>query len=420
VLHLPVPAGGWQDVAGDVPGTWHSQCGQDCLVNLLLDGKRGGFFVDLAANEPITISNSRSLDFGWHGLCIEPNPRYHMSHLQSRTCTVIAAAVASTGADANFTFAGEFGALVAPEADTDFGKARGPSGGTPRWLSALSKRLRASLGLTTLADFGSPVAPATRRIRTVPFDELLRHFHAPSQIDYMSLDVEGMEAAVMDSFPWRTHRISLLSVERPKPRLAAMLVHNHYRSPSPSLLTPHSSAHEPPRPDTAPRCTPIHPPSLCLRQACLLRDPSLVRPWRRPVCCHTCWLCMCTRAMTRTRALLPFKRATEACTMRRVRLRSYLCDNTWWGEQTWVHWPTMQQHEIVRRALSPHQKAGAGGAQLCSAVLRGAVAQCGGSRSQLMAGGCGSEHDVSVWLWLRGQNMSDAMKHALGARQHFG
>ena len=63
--------------AADVPGTWHSQAKQDELVHRLLHRKRNGFFVDLAANHPVRISNTRALEreHGWSGLCIEANPR---------------------------------------------------------------------------------------------------------------------------------------------------------------------------------------------------------------------------------------------------------------------------------------------------------------------------------------------------------
>ena len=63
--------------AADVPGAWHSQTKQDELVHRLLHRKRSGFFVDLAANHPVRISNTRALerDHGWSGLCIEANPR---------------------------------------------------------------------------------------------------------------------------------------------------------------------------------------------------------------------------------------------------------------------------------------------------------------------------------------------------------
>ena len=61
---------------GDVNRTWHSQSGQDFIVASVFGMQRDLSFVDLAANQPIRYSNSRSLerDLGWQGLCVEPNP----------------------------------------------------------------------------------------------------------------------------------------------------------------------------------------------------------------------------------------------------------------------------------------------------------------------------------------------------------
>lgn len=41
----------------------------------LLRRQKGGFFLDLAANEPVVLSNTRTLerDFGFKGICIEVN-----------------------------------------------------------------------------------------------------------------------------------------------------------------------------------------------------------------------------------------------------------------------------------------------------------------------------------------------------------
>lgn len=57
---------------------WFSQSEQDQIVSRLLKQKRHGYFVDLAANDARKWSNSLALerDFGWEGLCIEPNPQY--------------------------------------------------------------------------------------------------------------------------------------------------------------------------------------------------------------------------------------------------------------------------------------------------------------------------------------------------------
>ena len=73
----------------DVAGRWHSQAGQDRLVLKLLQGKTSGFFVDLAANDALHLSNTRALerDFGWRGLCIEGNPLLTTRLAQVRDCS---------------------------------------------------------------------------------------------------------------------------------------------------------------------------------------------------------------------------------------------------------------------------------------------------------------------------------------------
>ena len=60
------------------------------------------------------------------------------------------------------------------------------------------------------------------------FGTLLQRLGAPINIDYLSLDVEGAESLVMASFPWATHRIRVLSVERPKPGLVRELQQHQY------------------------------------------------------------------------------------------------------------------------------------------------------------------------------------------------
>lgn len=54
---------------------WFSQHGQDISVMKALGFARDGYFVDLAANNAVWASNSFALEqnFGWTGICIEPN-----------------------------------------------------------------------------------------------------------------------------------------------------------------------------------------------------------------------------------------------------------------------------------------------------------------------------------------------------------
>ena len=183
----------------DRPNTWHSDFGQDKYVRELFGGKRGGFFIDLAANNPIHSSNSRALerDYGWSGLCIEPNPYYHAPLAKKRSCRLVVCAVSETEGMAKFHFNGPSGGLI--EGNTDN---------------------QQRVGGKASAKLGS--------IQTMRFATILQRLSAPTEIDYLSLDVEGAESLVMSSFPWATHRIRVLSIERPKPGLVRELQQHQY------------------------------------------------------------------------------------------------------------------------------------------------------------------------------------------------
>ena len=192
--------------AEDQPGAWHSQLEQDRLIFKLLRRKRGGFFVDLAANHPVYISNTRTLerDHGWSGLCIEANPRYWGLLRGVRSCKVVGVAVADSERVVQFVdqMKGGFSGLVLPGTKND-----------PRSV----RKTNRTGNLVNLFD---AVA--------LPFGTILRNMNAPTTIDYLSLDVEGAEDYVMTSFPFESYAISLITVEAPSAQLTRRLTANGY------------------------------------------------------------------------------------------------------------------------------------------------------------------------------------------------
>lgn len=177
---------------------WFSQVRQDEVVSMLLRGKRNGFFVDLAANDATILSNTYSLEkkFGWTGLCIEPNPIY-WANLTYRDCQVVAAVVGKERMEeVFFRFdGGDHGGIVGDGFDN--GK-RHKRVSDPRY--------------------------------TVTLKEILERFDAPKVIDYLSLDVEGAEEFIMKDFPMSDYKVALMTVERPKESLRALLDQNGYKS----------------------------------------------------------------------------------------------------------------------------------------------------------------------------------------------
>lgn len=155
-----------------------------------LTGGVSGFFVDLAANDAVQLSNTLMLerDYGWSGLCIEPNPIY-WKDLARRRCKLIAAAVGNTNNEVvNFAMMRrEFGGIVGKRFDNKYQK------------------------------------PGTAVLHTVSLIEVFKRAHVPSVIDYMSFDVEGAETFIASSFPWNEFTVKLMTVERPDGALKAIL-----------------------------------------------------------------------------------------------------------------------------------------------------------------------------------------------------
>lgn len=177
---------------------WFSQYRQDELVSGLLHGKRNGYFIDLAANDPVRISNTYALEthFDWKGLCIEPNPVY-WAKLSYRKCQVVAAIV---------------GRRTMEEVMFRYPREKAPQGGI------LGEQF------DNKKDQWNEGHPRF----TVTLLDIFEKFHVPTEIDYISLDVEGAEDLVMSSFPFSKYRFNLMSVERPSSALVEILTSNGY------------------------------------------------------------------------------------------------------------------------------------------------------------------------------------------------
>jgi len=199
----------------DGAGLWHSQDRQDEFIARLLRGKRDGFFVDLAANEPVCLSNTRALerDYGWNGVCIDANEALAFGLMKYRNCSVVAAVVSSKEEDVTFR---RFLSLAAA------GHAYSGEAKNKDW----------ELGLSGIAKLSKTPARPQRtvleRVPAVSLARILQQVSAPSLIDYLSLDVQGAEERVLKRFPFDSYRFQVISVERPTRRLAGILRANRY------------------------------------------------------------------------------------------------------------------------------------------------------------------------------------------------
>lgn len=188
---------GWKDISvyvGDGHQTlpegpqWHAQTKQDEIVAKV--HPKPGFFIDLAANDAVALSNTLALerDFGWEGLCIEPNAQY-WEGLYHRKCKLIAAIVADKENEqvhVNFEM-GAYGGIVRDDVDNKPDKVNHPYR------------------------------------RTAMFADILRRYGVPGIIDYLNMDVEGAEDLVMSSFPFDQYKVNIMTIERPSKNMKLIL-----------------------------------------------------------------------------------------------------------------------------------------------------------------------------------------------------
>ena len=191
-------------------GRWHSQVGQDRTIALLFHGKRDGYFVDLAANDPIYLSNTRSLerDFGWTGLCIDGNQQMLDRLVAERSCRVIKAVVT-----------GSADRLVEFTAPLNQGTWEDGLGGI------MSNRTD---NKAVRPGFAKQEWRATRHTTTT-LGAILEHVRAPVTIDYLSLDIEGSEYDALSTFDFGKHTFLSMTIERPSASLRKLLRSKYYR-----------------------------------------------------------------------------------------------------------------------------------------------------------------------------------------------
>lgn len=174
-----------------------SQARQDELVAALFRNKTNGYFVDLAANDAHSLSNTAALEYYWNwtGLCIEPNPMYWFKMVRFRRCQAVAAVV---GRDRNEKVMFNYE-----------GRAYGG-------IEGFDNKKTDEATTTSLPAY------------TVPLLEVLERNNAPLVIDYLSLDVEGAETYIMMNFPLTRYSIKVMTAERLKGEIVTHLEKHGY------------------------------------------------------------------------------------------------------------------------------------------------------------------------------------------------
>ncbi len=171
---------------------FYSQIGQDrFLLENFFRGKRGGVFVDVGAYDGEQLSNTLFYEksMGWTGLCIEPLPSAFAKLKATRRAIAENVCVADAEGEAEFT-----------EADDKGPHEKMFSGLSAHFDPRHIKRLEFTTGRVT------------RRVPVVRLSSLLLK-HGLTHIDYMSIDTEGSEVAILSELDFSRFTVSVLTVE---------------------------------------------------------------------------------------------------------------------------------------------------------------------------------------------------------------
>ncbi len=187
----------------------NAQLGQDLWVLERTGYKRGGFFVEFGATDGVLLSNSHLLEtqMQWKGICAEPNPKYFARLQRNRRCTVSDACIGPrSGEVVEFVLADEFGSMAADMQRDMHGERR-----QAYW-----------------ADQGNRTQFTTESLH-----DLLVRLGAPREIDYLSIDTEGSEYAILSTFPFDRWAVRLITVEHnysaDRERIRALLEGQGYK-----------------------------------------------------------------------------------------------------------------------------------------------------------------------------------------------
>ena len=163
-----------------------AQLSQDIFVAMKLNLLRGGYFIEIGAADGLYCSNTYMLEknLGWAGIVVEPAKSWQKELLRNRSCAIELSAIGGENI-----------------AETKFFEAESPN------LSTLS----------SLHDFdgGGKSRKKFREyfVQQMTLSHLLLKHNAPKIIDYLSLDVEGNELAILSNFDFSQYDIKIITYE---------------------------------------------------------------------------------------------------------------------------------------------------------------------------------------------------------------
>lgn len=171
----------------------YSQSGQDAFVISRLKNKRNGVFVDIGANDGISLSNTYYLEkeLEWTGICFEPIPDIFQKLDRNRSCIKIMAGVSDVEKTEKFTFVD--------------GPSHMLSGMSKEYDERHKQRIQKEIN-----QLGGSIKEV--EVSCLVLNNILEE-HKFYDIDYLSIDTEGNEFKIIKTIDFDKFNIKIMTIE---------------------------------------------------------------------------------------------------------------------------------------------------------------------------------------------------------------
>jgi len=190
----------------------NSQLFQDLFVLFILKGKKNGKYLEFGATNGVELSNTFTLEkhFAWEGVLAEPSPQWTKSLKENRPKNNIINKCIYSETDKNINFfVSDIGVLSTIEEfkNSDISSMPG------------NTKARNEKG------YNIPIS-------TISLNDVFINYFDGQKIDYMSIDTEGSELLILESFDFNKFGPKIITVEHnftpAQEKLNALFKKNNY------------------------------------------------------------------------------------------------------------------------------------------------------------------------------------------------
>ncbi len=164
----------------------NSQYLEDVFIDSIFRAKRNGFYVDIGANDPTELSNTkRFYDYGWTGINVEPDVNLFKKLCSARPRDI----------NLNLGIGSMPGDLIFYELSANT-------------LSTFNRKA----ALENAKKHGAVII-AEKLVKVITLAELFRSTAGGRHVDFLSVDSEGYEYEIFSSNDWKTYRPTAIIAE---------------------------------------------------------------------------------------------------------------------------------------------------------------------------------------------------------------